>query len=248
MSDSSSPNAAPPDGIVARPPGQLHDLPIRARWEVTRRNPYYLVFWAQARAFRLSQLSDDSVESSLQFAAHLILAEIGATGEPVSPATTAEELIDGDADLSFLTGTVQPVTFRGVVAMLINGLPPADLEAIGKIFIDAGKAECPVPEDAPPTAHKTLAYSKLSHVMSRALDSIPEIPPFYVHLGASQNSIVRDTRNRSAAGKNAEAWAVLRSITRKSTHTWKSGTSVRVGPEAATNEGASSPSQPSREG
>jgi hypothetical protein len=77
VSESSSPNAAPSDGIVARPPSQLHDLPIRARWEVTRRNPYYLVFWAQARAFRLNQLSDDSVESYLQFAAHLILSMMG---------------------------------------------------------------------------------------------------------------------------------------------------------------------------
>jgi hypothetical protein len=196
VSDSSSPNAAPPDGIVARPPGQLHDLPLEARWEVTRRNPYYLVFWEQARAFRRAQLGNNPVEFYLRYAANLILAEIGATGVPVSPATSAEELIDGDADLSFLTGTVQPVTFPGVAAMIINGLPLAALEALGEILITAGRGEYPEPEAAPPNIQKMLAGAELSRLLSLALDSFPVLPLFYIHLGASKKSIVRDTEEQ----------------------------------------------------
>ena len=35
-------------GIVARPLFQLRSLPIRFRWEVTRRHPYYQVWWKAA--------------------------------------------------------------------------------------------------------------------------------------------------------------------------------------------------------
>jgi hypothetical protein len=188
VTDPTSPNEGIPAGIVARPPGQLHDLPLEARWEVTRRNPYYLVFWEQARAFRLAQLGDNPVEFYLRYAANLILAEIGATGVPVSPATSAEELIDGDADLGFLTGTVQPMTFRGVAGMIINGLPRAELEALGEILITAGRGEYPEPEGAPPNIQIMLAGAELSGLLSLALDSFPMVPLFYIHLGASKNS------------------------------------------------------------
>jgi hypothetical protein len=94
-----------------------------------------LVFWAQAGAFRRAEPTDHPGEEYLRFAAHLILSEIGVTGVPVSPETVSQELIGSDnAALDFLTGTVQPVTFRGVVSMLLNGLPSVELEAVGDLL------------------------------------------------------------------------------------------------------------------
>jgi hypothetical protein len=207
VSDPISPKEGIPAGIVARPPGQLHDLPLEARWEVTRRNPYYLVFWAQARAFRRAELSVHPAEGYLRYAAHLILAQIGVTGEPVSPETSGQELIGSDnAALDFLTGTVQPVTFRGVVSMLLNGLPPVELEAVGDLLRAAGRGEYEVPEDAPPDIQKKLASVELTRLISVNLDSFAEIPLFYVHLGASQNSILRDT------GEQVRRWKKRRGL------------------------------------
>jgi hypothetical protein len=111
---------------VARPPGQLHDYPVPVRWEVTRRHPYYLVFWKDALRYRRNRPGDHPAQVLLDHAAALILGSIGVTGEPVSPETRFEDLIGGDNDPAFLAGTVQPVTFRAVVAMLINGLSPAE--------------------------------------------------------------------------------------------------------------------------
>ena len=47
-----TPSPAGPDGLVRRPAGQLHDLPIDIRREVTRRHPYYLGLWDAARLYR----------------------------------------------------------------------------------------------------------------------------------------------------------------------------------------------------
>jgi hypothetical protein len=106
--------------------------------------------------------------------------------------------------------------------MLLNGLPSAELEAIGEILIEAARAEYPLPEDALPAAHKTLAYAKLSQVMSRALDSIPEIPLFYVHLGASQNAIVRDMEDQ------VRRWKKRRGLGSSKVHTEKIDTYLEV--------------------
>jgi hypothetical protein len=43
MTDPSQPKnqPEPETGLVVRPAGQLHDYPIDARWEITRRHPYF---------------------------------------------------------------------------------------------------------------------------------------------------------------------------------------------------------------
>jgi hypothetical protein len=77
----------------------------------------------------------------------LVLSAFGVTGEPVSPATTFEELLANDTDPAFLVGSVQPMTLRSMVAMLINALPPAERAFVGSIFTTAGDYEYAVPGD-----------------------------------------------------------------------------------------------------
>lgn len=103
-----------------RPPGQLHDFPVNVRWEVTRRHPYYLIFWNEALRSRRDPPGADSAEAGHRHVAMLILGSIGGFGEPVSPATDFPDLIAGAPDPAFLAGSVQPMTFRAVVAMLIH--------------------------------------------------------------------------------------------------------------------------------
>ena len=113
--------------VLARPQGQLHDLPTEIRWEATRRHPYYLVFWRNALLYRKGEMSDEPEHQLLCQAAHMMLGTIGVTGEPVSPDTSFEQLDDGSLDPAFLSGAVQPMTPRAIAIMLISTLPPAEL-------------------------------------------------------------------------------------------------------------------------
>src|SRR3954470_6293930 len=147
MGETTQPTPEPPPGIVGRPPGQLHDYPIEVRWEVTRRHPYYLVFWNEALLYRQGTPGDESAQALLRHAAAMMLGSIGVTGEPVDPGTEFEKLIEGHPDPAFLTGSVQPITFRAVVAMLINGLPPAERAAVGALLMTADGDEYALPGD-----------------------------------------------------------------------------------------------------
>src|SRR5262245_60990023 len=111
--------------IVHRPFGQLQDFPLEIRWEVTRRHPYYLVFWSEASHYWKNELGDNPAQKLLRHASALMLLSIGVTAEPVAPSTTFQELTTGKLDPAFLTGSVQPITLRSIVATLINALPPA---------------------------------------------------------------------------------------------------------------------------
>ena len=197
MDETTSPTPEPQPGIVGRPPGQLHDYPVPVRWEVTRRHPYYLVFWDEALRYRRESPGDHSDRALLGLAAVMILGSIGVTGEPVGPETDFDRLIGGHTDPAFLTGSVQPISFRAVVAMLISGLPPAEREAVGALLLTVDGDEFAVPgDDADRDLQKKLALGNLARFVSPALDSCPEIPLFYIHLGVSQRSIARDVEDQ----------------------------------------------------
>jgi hypothetical protein len=50
--------ATPISHLLFRPIEVFNQLPVKYRWEFTRRHPYYLEFWRPAREFR-EQPSDD---------------------------------------------------------------------------------------------------------------------------------------------------------------------------------------------
>lgn len=79
-------------GIIARPLYQLRSLPIPYRWEVTRRHPYYQMFWTAARNDHRKQPAGSSEELALREAMVAILGMIGVSGEPPDPATEFAEL------------------------------------------------------------------------------------------------------------------------------------------------------------
>jgi hypothetical protein len=121
----------------------------------------------------------------------------GVTGEPVDPTTSAAALLGKDTDPAFLTGSVQPVTLRSMIATLIHALPPAELVVVGAIMRTAGDIEYAAPGDAAGRPlQKQKAMDFLMRMPSPALDSCPAAPLFYVHLGASQRSIGRDAEDQ----------------------------------------------------
>ena len=74
-------------GIVARPPFQLRSLPVRFRWEATRRHPYYLDWSSGARAHHDNEPTQHPAEPLFRQAAVVVLGAIGVSGRPLDPAT-----------------------------------------------------------------------------------------------------------------------------------------------------------------
>jgi hypothetical protein len=190
--------------------------PLDVRWEVTRRHPYYLVFWRQALLYRQNQLGDHPAERLLRYAATLMLGSIGVFGEPVSPETPFPALMEGCNEPGFLSGSVQPISFRAAIAMLINGLPPAERAVVGAILMTGGDDEIVIPgDDDDRTQQKQRALASLGSLISPTLDSYPDIPLFYVHVGASQRGIARDIEDQ------VRRWKRRRGLASNKVHTSK---------------------------
>ena len=193
MGEPSQPSREAGQGIVARPPGQLHDYPIDVRWEVTRRHPYYLTFWSEARKYRLDEPVDHQAQALLRLAAAMVLGSIGVSGEPISPATDSAGLMGEGAAPMFLTGSVQPLTLRAFATVLLRVLPQAEREAVARCLVAAGDVAHRVSGDDEDRQHQaSIALSDLARLPSAVLDSCLENPIFFIHMGASQRSIVRD--------------------------------------------------------
>lgn len=202
--------------LISRPPNQLHDFPVQYRWEVSRRHPYYLVFWQDALAYRQGRPSDAEGQTLLRQAAMLILGAIGITGEPVDPSTGFEEIVGSDADPAFLAGSVQPITLRSVVTMLIHALPAAERVVVGAILTTSGSAEYARDgDDSEQSQQKLQAMSQLMQIASQPLDSCADAPLFYIHLDASQRTIASDLEEQ------VRRWKRRRGISERRIHTRK---------------------------
>lgn len=180
--------------FVLRPSGQLHDYPIEIRWEVTRRHPYYQALWKEALRYRQDHAEDTPERKLLGYAATLSLAGIGVNGEPMDPALPSSALNEPSQDQAFLSGSVQPMTLRSVAIMLLTALPPADRAFVGSVLLTSGSEEYRN-EDELDSARLLRKADELNRTPSAVLDKVPGAPLFYIHLGASQRAIVRDTED-----------------------------------------------------
>lgn len=143
----------PPTGIIPRPPCQLRSLPIRYRWEVTRRHPDYQIWWKTARAYHRNEPVSSPAESLLRQAAIVILPAIGVTGEPPDPANEFEQLEADELNSAWLSGAVHPITLRGMAATLMAGLPKDTLAFLGMTFLEA---TCDDKENEPPRRYQAM--------------------------------------------------------------------------------------------
>lgn len=123
-----------PFAPLPRPPRQLRSLSVAQRWEVTRRHPYYLIFWTASRRFYNNEPLECPMDELLRQAAVAILGSIGAGGPPFDPSDSAEQVLRTDQGANWLAGTVHPVAFRGLMGLLIAALPERTLAGIGEFL------------------------------------------------------------------------------------------------------------------
>jgi hypothetical protein len=144
----------------------------------------------------------------------MILNSIGVTGEPVDPGIPFEKL--GDIDPIFLSGAIQPLTLRAIATMLISAMPAAERAALGAFFMSSGDAQYAIDgDDWRRSAQAMRAMDRLARVPSASLDSYPDAPLFYIHMGASQRTIVHDVEDF------VRRWKRRHGITERRFHTEK---------------------------
>jgi hypothetical protein len=177
-------------GLVPRDRVDLLDLPLNFRWEFTRRHPYYLLVWRMARGYRRNEFAIGSSEVEAGLAAMYLLGMIGVTGEPPDPTCSFEDL--GDLDPAFMSGSIQPMTIRNMISILIETLPSADLQLVRAALAVAVDPDYAIPDDIDQRLQKRKADSYLMRFSSAVFDSYPDAPLYYIHLDASQRRIVED--------------------------------------------------------
>lgn len=214
MSESEDAIARQREQILARPPEQFHDLSLEHRWEASRRHPHYLLFWSSALTYFRGESNCDEARRFDDFLSHLILGLIGVTGQPVDPRTSFRDL--GAIDPSFLSGAIQPVQFRGFVTMMISALPKAERIRLGEVLLASADDSCRIEgDDVNLALQRQHAMAMLSMTPSAALDSYPQIPLVYIHLGASQRTIASEVSDLVRRMKSAQRIPERRVPTKK---------------------------------
>lgn len=119
--------------ILTRPAGQLRALPVRYRWEVTRRHPYYLMVFMDD--FKNSPFGDVNA-NQWPLIKLALLGAIGVSGPIVPPDTSFEDLRSqaGQSPPAWLFSSVQPLSMRGLVGLLLTHLSPDSRRKIAESF------------------------------------------------------------------------------------------------------------------
>ncbi len=188
--------------IVARPSFQLRSLPIRVRWEVTRRHPYYQAWWNFARRHYQNSVLESEYEIPLRQLAAYVLAKIGVSGTPIDPKTEFTEIGAEDLNVAWLSGAVHPLSLRGMAAILIAAFPSETAIDIGMLLSMAGSEDV---DGELPKRHQAL--QRLSSLERPGLDDYPDEPFVSVNPAASGRQI------NGAIAELLKTWKAERGLT-----------------------------------
>ncbi len=197
-------------GIVVRPPFQLRSLPIRYRWEVTRRHPYYQLSWRRAQSHHRQEECQHPVEGLLRQMAVIHLAAIGISGEPPDPATDFEQLEQEQMNAAWASGACHPISFRGMAALLMSSLPKETLASLGTMLTESSREDH---EDEPP--HRIKILIDLQTLDKPGLELYPDEPLVSINPAASARQI------EEAASTLLKEWKLERGLSERRDRTDK---------------------------
>jgi hypothetical protein len=175
--------------MFTRPSLHLRTMPIKFRWEATRRHPNYQAFWQIAERFYSQVTPVDELESLLRQFAVAMLAGIGVSGRPPSPQTKFSELGASDLNSAWASGAVHPVTLRGLLEIVLARIPGDVAALVGEVFQTAA-----IPEKEGDFPSIAAAAQKLSLIGHETLDSIPTEPFVSINPNASERQLTSDLR------------------------------------------------------
>jgi hypothetical protein len=120
-------------GLLVRPIQSLQDLPLRYRWEFTRRHPYYLMFWESAHR-HYAGTREDACSTLLGKMAVELLLSIGVSADPPAPTAPFEALGASQLSKAWLDGAVAPLTYRALACLLAELPYSACMEVGAKLL------------------------------------------------------------------------------------------------------------------
>lgn len=201
-------------GFVARPPNQLLNYAVEYRWEFTRRHPYYLGLWQSASHHPKLTLDSPEEERRIALVARFGLSLIGVNGDPVPPGTPFEQLSGGDP--TFLCGSMQPITIRSIVGLLLGQLSPESKQEIGRYLVFDSDAQLDGSLDEEQRAAKRAAiFGCVMKAEHHDYDRVSDLPLFLMNLDASQETIKED------ANRQAKLWKAKKGKGSEKIHTTK---------------------------
>lgn len=167
--------------FVTRPPETLQLLTPEYRWEFTRRHPYYLMCWNEARRHRLS-LSEDSLQFAWDEVFTTILLTIGVTGVPEDPSTAFVNLPGHPLPQVWASGAVAPTTIRNLAGCFLF-LPSKVRQAVGRLLLESVS-------DTDELEQQLQQAYRLMQLQEPLLDQFPSVPLISINLQAPQRAIL----------------------------------------------------------
>jgi DNA-binding CsgD family transcriptional regulator len=173
-------------GLLGRFPGHLRALPLKYRWEITRRHPYYLMAWEST----CQTIMPGEADLLMQEAHRVILGAIGVSGPMVAPDTPFDALVsqNGESPPAWLSHSVQPLTLRGLTGLLLAHLSAHTRNQLAELFrssVDGGedRADCLI-----------QALLHLQTLESTDLDSFADQPIVAISPHLTVNALTVDIR------------------------------------------------------
>lgn len=189
-------------GLWQRPQFQFRSLPLRIRWEVTRRHPVYQAFW---RPFELDQGLAEEIRRQAEYALSklgtFLLSAICVGGETVDPAKDFDQLDEGELNSGWMSGAVHPLTNRQLVALLIATLTDQTLGQVGMCMMNAGLGN-----DIDGVPRKQSELLKLKDMAFEGLDGFIDEPMVSINPAASSRDV------RQAVDKLLAQWKEERGL------------------------------------
>lgn len=178
-----------------RPVGWINQLPVKYRWEFTKRHPYYLTFWKLVHLNHSNQLQGE-VQQLLGRIATLVLLNIGVSGDPPPPDAGEEALQTRQIGKAYLAGAVAPMTYRAMAGMMMKDCSKPTLIKLANYL--AYQAGCESSE---------LHLDHMAKLMKdddSELDRIPNRPILGINLEAPQRAIVEAVNQQVKQWKNEQ--------------------------------------------
>lgn len=121
--------------FVSRPIATVEHLPLRYRWEFTRRHPYYQMLW------QLPGDTTGTVPASQRELAELLLSCVNVSGATVSPATEWEDFSPDESWSIWTDGALSQVQLKGLVATLMGVLSRDSLKSVSALLGQASQLD-----------------------------------------------------------------------------------------------------------
>lgn len=174
--------------MLLRENSHLDTLPLRFKWETTRRLPLYIWIWDTLQVLNRSESPTTEQDFSNHPAYQFVSAAISVNGLPVDPATEFKDLAADIENVRWLNRATRPVTNRFLANLLLAKLSPNTLRLLSGFLFEASDTEVGSDE-------RDEKLLKLGSAEWEDLDALVDVPIVLLNPAAPAAEFVSDLTN-----------------------------------------------------